>query len=194
MPAAHIVSHNPATVHAPAGGYSMGFEISQHRRLLFVSGQVPETSDGSVPEGFEAQCEQAWRNVIEVLAAAGLGVRHLVKVTTFLTEIVHMPEGEVKMLQSQSSWSGRVAAAQTIPRELRAAEGYRFDPVQFKAFKVSTLLLLGGDSPAFFKAAIEVVHAALPSSRLVILPGPQPVAMNTAPALFLNEVLTFIAD
>ncbi|MEW6149166.1 MAG: RidA family protein [Bradyrhizobium sp.] len=87
MPAAHIVSHNPATVHAPAGGYSMGFEISQHRRLLFVSGQVPETSDGSVPEGFEAQCEQAWRNVIEVLAAAGLGVRHLVKVTTFLTDI-----------------------------------------------------------------------------------------------------------
>ena len=86
MPSAQIVSHNPATVHAPAGGYSMGFEISQHRRLLFVSGQVPETSDGSVPEGFEAQCEQAWRNVIEVLAAAGLGVEHLVKVTTFLTE------------------------------------------------------------------------------------------------------------
>ena len=114
-------------------------------------------------------------------------------VTTFLTEIVHMPEGEVKMLQSQSSWSGRVAAAQTIPRELRAAEGYRF-PAQFKAFKVPTLLLLGGDSPAFFKAAIDVVHAALPSSRLVVLTGQQHVAMNTAPALFLNEVLTFIAN
>jgi pimeloyl-ACP methyl ester carboxylesterase len=107
-------------------------------------------------------------------------------VTTFLTEIVHMPVGEVMMLQSQSSWSGRVAAAQTIPRELRAAEGYRFDPAQFKAFKVPTLLLLGGDSPAFFKAAIDVVHAALPSSRLVVLTGQQHVAMNTAPALFLN--------
>jgi enamine deaminase RidA (YjgF/YER057c/UK114 family) len=46
----------------------MGLELSQHRRLLFVSGQVPEKPDGSVPEGFEAQCEQAWRNVIEVLA------------------------------------------------------------------------------------------------------------------------------
>ena len=115
-------------------------------------------------------------------------------VTTFLTEIVHMPECEVMMLQSQSSWSGRVAAAQTIPRELRAAEGYRFDPAQFKAFKVPTLLLLGGDSPAFFKAAIDVVHAALPSSRLVVLTGQQHVAMNTAPALFLNEVLTFIAN
>ncbi|MGY3392767.1 2-iminobutanoate/2-iminopropanoate deaminase [Bradyrhizobium sp. USDA 3311] len=86
MPSAQIVSHNPATVHAPAGGYCMGLELKQHRRLLFISGQVPEKTDGTVPEGFEAQCAQAWRNVIEVLAAAGLGVEHLVKVTTFLTE------------------------------------------------------------------------------------------------------------
>ena len=83
---AQIVSHNPASVHAPSSGYSMGLELSQHRRLLFVSGQVPEKTDGSVPEGFEAQCEQAWRNVIAVLAAAGLGVEHLVKINTFLTD------------------------------------------------------------------------------------------------------------
>ncbi|MBH5370018.1 RidA family protein [Bradyrhizobium glycinis] len=86
MSPAHIVSHNPATVHPPAGGYCMGLELEQHRRLLFISGQVPEKSDGTVPDGFEAQCEQAWRNVREVLAAAGLGVEHLVKVTTFLTD------------------------------------------------------------------------------------------------------------
>ena len=84
---AQIVAHNPSSVRAPAGGYSMGLELSQHRRLLFISGQVPEKADGSLPEGFEAQCEQAWRNVIEVLAAAGLGVTHLVKVTTFLTDL-----------------------------------------------------------------------------------------------------------
>ncbi len=83
---AHITRHNPAAVHAPSSGYSMGLELGQHRRLLFISGQVPERSDGSVPEGFEAQCEQAWRNVIEVLATAGLGVEHLVKITTFLTD------------------------------------------------------------------------------------------------------------
>ena len=53
---------------------------------MFISGQVPERCDGTVPEGFEAQCEQAWRNVVEVLAAAGLRVEHLVKVTTFLTD------------------------------------------------------------------------------------------------------------
>jgi 2-iminobutanoate/2-iminopropanoate deaminase len=82
----HTTRHNPASVHAPSGGYSMGLELADHRRLLFISGQVPENADGSVPDGFEAQCEQAWRNVIAVLAAAGLGVEHLVKVTTFLTD------------------------------------------------------------------------------------------------------------
>jgi enamine deaminase RidA (YjgF/YER057c/UK114 family) len=81
-----IVAHNPATVCPPAAGYCMGLEVKQHRRLLFISGQVPERVDGTVPEGFEAQCEQSWRNVVEVLAAAGLGVEHLVKVTTFLTD------------------------------------------------------------------------------------------------------------
>jgi 2-iminobutanoate/2-iminopropanoate deaminase len=83
---AHIVRHNPVSVHAPSSGYSMGLEVGQHRRLLFISGQVPEGSDGGVPEGFESQCEQAWRNVIAVLNSAGLGVEHLVKINTFLTD------------------------------------------------------------------------------------------------------------
>jgi hypothetical protein len=37
---AQINRHNPAAVHAPAGGYRMGLELGQHRRLLFVSGQL----------------------------------------------------------------------------------------------------------------------------------------------------------
>jgi 2-iminobutanoate/2-iminopropanoate deaminase len=83
---AEITRHNPSTVHAPSTGYSMGLDLSQHRRLLFISGQVPELPDGSVPEGFEAQCRQAWSNVVEVLKSAGLGVEHLVKINTFLTD------------------------------------------------------------------------------------------------------------
>lgn len=81
-----VTRHNPSAVHAPSAGYSMGLELERHQRLLFVSGQVPARADGVVPEGFERQCEQAWQNVISVLAAAGLGVEHLVKVNTFLTD------------------------------------------------------------------------------------------------------------
>ena len=48
--------------------------------------RYPNDRTAACPEGFEAQCEQAWRNVIEVLTVAGLGVEHLVKINTFLTD------------------------------------------------------------------------------------------------------------
>jgi 2-iminobutanoate/2-iminopropanoate deaminase len=113
---AQIVRHNPESVHAPSSGYSMGLEFSQHRRLLFISGQVPENSDGSVPEGFEAQCEQAWRNILAVLAAAGLGVEHLVKINTFLTDRCQVVANRAirrKMLQGNEPAS-TVMVAETV--------------------------------------------------------------------------------
>jgi enamine deaminase RidA (YjgF/YER057c/UK114 family) len=54
-------------------------------KLLFVSGQIPETKDGKVPFGFQAQAEQVWSNLAAQLSAAGLKVENLVKVTTFLS-------------------------------------------------------------------------------------------------------------
>ena len=113
---AQITRHNPVAVHAPSAGYSMGLELGQYRRLLFVSGQVPERSDGSVPESFEAQCEQAWRNVIDVLAAARLGVEHLVKINTFLTDRSQVAANRVirrKMMQGHEPAS-TVMIAETV--------------------------------------------------------------------------------
>jgi 2-iminobutanoate/2-iminopropanoate deaminase len=113
---AQIARHNPASVHAPSSGYSMGLEIGQHRRLLFISGQVPEKSDGNVPEGFEAQCKQAWHNIIEVLNSAGLGVEHLVKINTFLTDKSQVVPNRAirrKMLQGNEPAS-TVMIAETV--------------------------------------------------------------------------------
>lgn len=77
---------DPAGVAPPEGNYTHALEVPGDSRLLFVSGQVPVRGDGSVPEGFEAQCEAAWDNVLAALAAAGAGPAHLVKVTTYLTD------------------------------------------------------------------------------------------------------------
>ena len=81
------VRHNPDSVPTSVGGYSQGVETlaKPGARHLFVSGQIPEDTDGRVPEGFEAQCELAWANVLGVLRSAGMGTGDLVKVTTFLT-------------------------------------------------------------------------------------------------------------
>lgn len=70
---------------APVGRYSHAVEIEPGNRYLFISGQIPEKPDGSVPEGFEAQCHAVWDNIFAVLASADMDAQHLVKVTTFLT-------------------------------------------------------------------------------------------------------------
>jgi pimeloyl-ACP methyl ester carboxylesterase len=115
-------------------------------------------------------------------------------VTTFLQDIAHVPPHEMEILRSAPNWQARLAAAYTIPRELRGSNEYVFEPARFSALTTPTLLLLGGDSPVFFKAGIEAVHAALPDSRVVVMPGQQHTAMNTAPELFTREVIRFFAQ
>ncbi len=78
--------YDPASVAPPEGNYTHALEVPAGARLLFVSGQIPAHADGTVPDGFEAQCEAAWDNVLAALAAAGAGPGHLVKVTTYLTD------------------------------------------------------------------------------------------------------------
>jgi enamine deaminase RidA (YjgF/YER057c/UK114 family) len=56
---------------------------------LFISGQVPESVDGHVPDDFESQCKLVWRNVVAQLGAAQMTVQHLAKVTIFLSSREH---------------------------------------------------------------------------------------------------------
>ncbi len=78
--------HNPETVAAPSGGYSHGIEVGPGARWLYISGTIPARPDGGVPADFDEQCEAIWDNIEAILAAAGMGVEHLVKVTTYLTD------------------------------------------------------------------------------------------------------------
>ncbi|ADB35787.1 Endoribonuclease L-PSP [Kribbella flavida DSM 17836] len=81
-----ITPLNPAILPAATGNYTHGVEVTGAGRMVFVSGQVPWGDDqGRIPDDFEDQCRMVWRNVLAVLAEAGLGVRNLVKVTTYLS-------------------------------------------------------------------------------------------------------------
>ncbi len=82
---AALHAHNPDSVPAPIGGYSLGLEARDTGRMLYISGQIPERVKGPVPERFEDQCEAVWHNIEAVLAAADMTIGNLVKVTTFLT-------------------------------------------------------------------------------------------------------------
>ena len=77
-----IVAENaPAAI----GPYSHAVVIND---MVFTSGQlglIPET--GKLPEGVEAQTEQALINLRNVLKASGTDMEHVVKTTVFVQDL-----------------------------------------------------------------------------------------------------------
>jgi len=83
---------NSVAAPQPLGGYAQAVELTNYERLLFISGQIPVTVDGQIPDGFAAQAQQAWANVLAQLASAGMMLENLVKVTIFLASRDHALE------------------------------------------------------------------------------------------------------
>ncbi|AWK86897.1 RidA family protein [Azospirillum thermophilum] len=83
---------NAFDAQVPTTGYSQAMEITGHSRVLFISGQTPVRPDGTVPEGFAAQCRQAWTNVEAQLRAAGMGLDNLVMHRTYMADRRHALE------------------------------------------------------------------------------------------------------
>ncbi len=68
------------------GEYPQAVEVTDARRWLFLSGQIPVGPDGGLAPDFEGQCRQVWANVEAQLKAADMTLDNLVKVTTFLSD------------------------------------------------------------------------------------------------------------
>jgi pimeloyl-ACP methyl ester carboxylesterase len=151
------------------------------RKLVLYEPPMDVTDEHFIPPGVVDRLE----------ALLGAGDRDGV-VATMLREVAGVPPEAVEYMRSLPAWQPRVAAAHTIPRELRAQEAYRFDPERFGDLRVPTLLLIGGESPATYEAAEKAVAEALLDSRIVVMAGQGHVAMDTATELFTTEVLRFL--
>lgn len=86
-----LLNINPSTVAAPAGPYSQAVLTSGSGQFLHISGQLGMRSDTSLAEGFAGQAEAAWKNIVALLAEAGMNTSHLVKVVTYVTDASHIP-------------------------------------------------------------------------------------------------------
>jgi pimeloyl-ACP methyl ester carboxylesterase len=143
--------------------------------------------------GIEVAGEEIYpQEVIERLEALlEVGDREGV-VVTFMREVAGLLTETVEHMRSQPAWQVLVAAAHTIPRELRAGKAYSFDPGRFRDLGVPTLLLSGGESPAALRKAAEAVEETLSDSRIVVMAGQGHAAMDTGTDLFQTEVLRFV--
>jgi pimeloyl-ACP methyl ester carboxylesterase len=133
----------------------------------------------------------ALMNDLESLLAQGRNEQVL---EVFFRDLVLMSNEEIEVLRSTATWAARVAAAHTIPRELRAFGAQAFDPALAEKITVPVLLIVGADSPEEIKADPAVVAAALPRSTVCVLEGQRHVAHLTNPGGLAEALLAFLGD
>ena len=79
----------PDTIAPPFAAYSHGIEV-RASRLVATSGQLGVAADGSVPADAHAQAEICFANIQSILAQAGMGPAHIIRLNAFVTDRAHM--------------------------------------------------------------------------------------------------------
>jgi enamine deaminase RidA (YjgF/YER057c/UK114 family) len=94
--------------------------IAPAGRTLYVGGQLGTDGTGKMLDGIEAQTGQALRNVLTVLAAAGTGPEHVVKLTIYLVSGVDAQAG---FAASRSVWGDHRTAVTVVSTAGHARPG-----------------------------------------------------------------------
>ena len=100
---------NPSDVQKPASRFSQGVVVAAGARRLLISGQVGACADGGLAEGLAGQTEQVFDNLEAVLRAAGMEIRHLVKLVIYCT----VPDGSPIVREIRNRRLGSHAPAST---------------------------------------------------------------------------------
>jgi pimeloyl-ACP methyl ester carboxylesterase len=154
-----------------------------HKLVLYEGWPVPDPDVYALPARLEDRMD----------ALLAQGDRDAVVETVF-RELELLSDEDMNAFKAAPSWPGRVAAAHTITREVRAETGARLDPELAGTIAVPVLLLTGEHSADPSKAGIEAVAAALPDARIVVLEGQEHVADVLVPEVFAAHVLAFLRD
>lgn len=113
-------------------------------------------------------------------------------VETLFRDYLEMSEEDLRAFKAAPSWPGRVAAAHTITRELRAECAARLDPREAASITFPVLLVTGELSADPARTCIEAVASALPDARVLTLEGQEHAADALAPEVFAREILGFL--
>jgi enamine deaminase RidA (YjgF/YER057c/UK114 family) len=77
---------NPPGMSTPPS-YSHVVEVNGPHRTVYLAGQTGVDATGKVAEGFRAQIVQVMENIKTALASVGGGFEHIVKLTSYLTNL-----------------------------------------------------------------------------------------------------------
>jgi enamine deaminase RidA (YjgF/YER057c/UK114 family) len=85
-PANPLRYSNPDGMTKPTA-YSQVVEVNGPHRIIFIAGQTGVDAGGKAAQGFRAQATQVFENIKTALNSVGGDFEHVVKITTYLTDI-----------------------------------------------------------------------------------------------------------
>jgi pimeloyl-ACP methyl ester carboxylesterase len=177
-------SETAVNVLGSSGGalYSLGAAVhTAHIRRLSLFEPPPGDVTRLLPDGLLER--------LDALLAQG---DHEGVLVAAYRAIVGLSDEQIEQLRAQPAWPNRVAAAHTVPRELRSASDHSFSREQVKAISVPTLVLVGSETPRPYRDSAEDMVAMLPKGKLIILEGQGHGAEMFAPQLVAEPVITFM--
>lgn len=132
---------------------------------VYVSGQGPRSTDGSLPPTFAAQVRQALTNLKSVVEAEGLTMDHVVYTTVYLTDIRQYEE----MNRVYGEFFGKIPPA----RAVLGVAGLPDPPIQINAVAVRNLSERRAVYPPNYKSDEPFSPGILTRDRLFVsaMPG-----------------------
>lgn len=104
----------PETMAPPAANYAHAVAVDGAERLVFTSGVVPTMPDGTVPPTVEGQARVVWANLLNILRDAGLGIRDVASVTTYVVAADDLADRLAAVMAVRDEVMGGHRAASTL--------------------------------------------------------------------------------
>ena|SRR5258706_13482059 len=90
-----LVPHNPAEgVYPATGDYIHAMEVRGAERLLFIAGTMGLDTQGKPGGTLAEQLDLIWANIRAILAAAGMSVDNIVRLTSYLRDAAYAEANE----------------------------------------------------------------------------------------------------
>jgi pimeloyl-ACP methyl ester carboxylesterase len=114
-------------------------------------------------------------------------------VERFMVEIIGVPPDQMKLLQASTFWSYLVSFAPTMPFEGRALFDQGFDPSDYASLRMPALFLVGSESQERIGWVLRELRTTMQHAEWHVFEGHGHAATLTAPKLFTDTVLEFLA-
>ncbi len=82
---------SPSSIKPPFARYSHGIAVPAGYRLVFTSGQLGISADGTIPPDSEAQADLCFANIAAILADDDMTLANVIRINAYVTDRDHMP-------------------------------------------------------------------------------------------------------